>query len=138
MRGANGAGKTTTVNCFLGFSQPTGGQALINGIDVQQQPLETKKYIAYIPENVMLYRNMTGLENLRYFSKLGGHEYDEAKYCTLLAAGGLHSAAVEQTIDGCSKGTRQTVGMAIGLAKKGRASLSAEPTLDHHPQPHKQ
>src|SRR3546814_11550620 len=65
MLGANGAGKTTTVNCFLGFIQPTGGQALINGIDVQQQPLETKKYIAYIPENVMLYRNMTGLENLR-------------------------------------------------------------------------
>src|SRR3546814_16706704 len=54
MLGANGAGKTTTVNCFLGFIQPTGGQALINGIDVQQQPLETKKYIAYIPENVIL------------------------------------------------------------------------------------
>src|SRR3546814_8820822 len=79
MLGANGAGKTTTVNCFLGFIQPTGGQALINGIDVQQQPLETKKYIAYIPENVMLYRNMTGLANLRYFSKPGGHEYNEAK-----------------------------------------------------------
>src|SRR3546814_9972403 len=63
MLGANGAGKTTTVNCFLGFIQPTGGQALINGIDVQQQPLETKKYIAYIPENVMLYRNMRSEEH---------------------------------------------------------------------------
>src|SRR3546814_338894 len=134
MRGANGAGKTTTVNCFLGFSQPTGGQALINGIDVQQQPLETKKYIAYIPENVMLYRNMTGLENLRYFSKLGGHDYDEAKYRSLLDECGLQREAVEQNIDGYSKGMRQKVGIAIALAKQARAILLDEPTSGLDPK----
>src|SRR3546814_209717 len=134
MLGANGAGKTTTVNCFLGFIQPTGGQALINGIDVQQQPLETKKYIAYIPENVMLYRNMTGLENLRYFSKLGGHDYDEAKYRSLLDECGLQREAVEQNIDGYSKGMRQKVGIAIALAKQARAILLDEPTSGLDPK----
>jgi len=134
MLGANGAGKTTTVNCFLGFIQPTGGRALINGIDVQQQPLETKKYIAYIPENVMLYRNMTGLENLRYFSKLGGHDYDEAKYRSLLDECGLQREAVEQNIDGYSKGMRQKVGIAIALAKQARAILLDEPTSGLDPK----
>ncbi|MBB5707052.1 ABC transporter ATP-binding protein [Sphingopyxis panaciterrulae] len=134
MLGANGAGKTTTVNCFLGFIQPTGGQALINGIDVQQQPLETKKCIAYIPENVMLYRNMTGLENLRYFSKLGGHDYDEAKYRSLLDECGLQREAVEQNIDGYSKGMRQKVGIAIALAKQARAILLDEPTSGLDPK----
>jgi ABC-2 type transport system ATP-binding protein len=62
--GANGAGKTTTINLFLNFVPPTAGTARINGVDVTQQPLETKKYLAYIPETVMLYKNLTGLENL--------------------------------------------------------------------------
>ncbi|HTV03373.1 MAG TPA: ATP-binding cassette domain-containing protein, partial [Luteitalea sp.] len=70
--GANGAGKTTTINLFLNFVEPTAGTATINGVDVTQAPLETKKYLAYIPETVMLYRNLTGLENLEYFSALAG------------------------------------------------------------------
>lgn len=132
--GANGAGKTTTVNCFLGFIQPTSGKALIDGIDVQAEPLETKKYIAYIPENVMLYKNMTGLENLRYFSKLGGHDYDEEKYRSLLDQCGLQPEAVEQNIDGYSKGMRQKVGIAIALAKQARAILLDEPTSGLDPK----
>ena len=62
--GANGAGKTTTINLFLNFIEPSTGTARINGIDVTEQPLETKKFVAYIPETVMLYKNLTGLENL--------------------------------------------------------------------------
>ena len=57
--GANGAGKTTTINLFLNFIEPTDGQALINGIDVTKDPLEAKKYVSYVSENVMLYGNFT-------------------------------------------------------------------------------
>ena len=71
--GANGAGKTTTINLFLNFIEPTGGTAKVCGIDVTEQPLETKKLLAYIPEQVMLYGNLTAMENLRYFAQLGGH-----------------------------------------------------------------
>ena len=66
--GANGAGKTTTINLFLNFIEPSGGTAKVKGLDVTQEALETKKYLAYIPEQVMLYRNLTGLENLEYFT----------------------------------------------------------------------
>jgi len=63
--GANGAGKTTTINLFLNFIDPSGGSAKVNGIDVTENPLETKKFLAYIPEQVMLYPNLTGLENIQ-------------------------------------------------------------------------
>jgi len=43
--GANGAGKTTAINLFLNFIEPTSGKAIINGIDVMEQPLETKKHV---------------------------------------------------------------------------------------------
>jgi ABC-2 type transport system ATP-binding protein len=74
--GANGAGKTTTINIFMGFTEPTSGEALVNGIQVHsEKPNETKKFIAYIPENVMLYPTLTGLENLAYLSGLSGATY---------------------------------------------------------------
>src|SRR3546814_4238932 len=82
----------------------------------------------------MLYRNMTGLENLRYFSKLGGHDYDEAKYRSLLDECGLQREAVEQNIDGYSKGMRQKVGIAMALAKQARAILLDEPTSGLDPK----
>ena len=72
--GAHGAGKTTTINLFLNFIAPSAGTARINGIDVTKEPLETKRFVAYIPEQVMLYRNLTSLENLEYFTALAGHE----------------------------------------------------------------
>ena len=72
--GANGAGKTTTINLFLNFIPPTSGGADVDGLDVTQTTLESKRYFAYIPEQVMLYRNLTGLENLEYFTALAGCE----------------------------------------------------------------
>jgi ABC-2 type transport system ATP-binding protein len=68
--GANGAGKSTTINIILNFLEPTSGIVKVNNLDVTKNSLETKKYIAYIPEQVMLYNSFSGLENLEYFSSL--------------------------------------------------------------------
>src|SRR5512137_3206101 len=70
--GANGAGKTTTINLFLNFIPPTTGTCFINGIDVDRDPLEAKKYVAFVSENVMLYGNFSARQNLDFFAKLGG------------------------------------------------------------------
>jgi len=134
MLGANGAGKTTTVNCFLNFIEPTSGTVRINGIDVQRAPMQTKEYVAYIPENVMLYRNMSGLENLRYFATLGGSSRDDAEYRDLLARCGLQPEAVDQDVFGYSKGMRQKVGIAVALAKQASAVLLDEPTSGLDPK----
>ena len=62
--GANGAGKTTVINIFLNFVEPTSGRASINQIDATKEPLEAKKYLAYVSEDLMLYGNFTARQNL--------------------------------------------------------------------------
>ena len=133
--GANGAGKTTTINLFLNFIAPDAGQALINGLDVAENPRETKRYIAYIPEQVNLYRHLTGLENLEYFTALaGGHEYSRDELHALLLDAGLQREAHDQHVGTYSKGMRQKVGIALAVAKRAAALLLDEPTSGLDPQ----
>lgn len=133
--GANGAGKTTTINLFLNFIEPTAGVAKINGLDVTAQPLETKKFIAYIPEQVMLYKNLTGLENLEYFSALAGHDnYSREQLLDFFDQVGLPREAAERRVSAYSKGMRQKVGIAIALAKQAEALLLDEPTSGLDPK----
>jgi len=133
--GANGAGKTTTINLFLNFVAPTAGQAFINGIDVTASPLETKKYVAYIPETVMLYRNLSGLENLEYFSALAGRpDYTREQLLAFFSRVGLPGDAADRRVGTYSKGMRQKVGIAIALAKGAKALLLDEPTSGLDPK----
>ncbi|MDX2270044.1 MAG: ABC transporter ATP-binding protein [Bryobacter sp.] len=133
--GANGAGKTTTINLFLNFTVPSAGTAKIKGLDVTEHPLESKKHVAYIPETVMLYRNLTGLENLEYFTALAGAAaYSEADLRGFLRKAGLPQAAEDQRVGGYSKGMRQKVGIAIAMAKRASALLLDEPTSGLDPK----
>lgn len=132
--GQNGAGKTTTINLFLGFIEPTAGEALINGLSVAENPQEIKQHLAYIPETVMLYPNLTGIENLKYFSALAGFDYSRDELRNLLATAGLQSQAFDQKLGGYSKGMRQKVGIAIAVAKKAKVLLLDEPTSGLDPK----
>lgn len=121
--GANGAGKTTTINLFLNFIEPSGGEAVIGEYRVTDAPLETKKLLAYIPENLMLYPNLTGIENLDYFSSLAGKKYNQQELGKFLAEAGLQEDAHAKRINTYSKGMRQKVGIAISLAKQAKVLL---------------
>ncbi|MGJ0535253.1 MAG: ABC transporter ATP-binding protein [Methylocystis sp.] len=126
--GQNGAGKTTTVNLFLNFIQPTAGQALVCGIDAAVDPSAARARLAYIPEQVMLYGALTGLENLQYFTEISGAEAPRDELLSLLAAAGLPRDAFERPVRGYSKGMRQKVGVAIALARRAQALVLDEPT----------
>jgi ABC-2 type transport system ATP-binding protein len=133
--GANGAGKTTTLNLFLNFIRPSSGTATINGLDVTRASLETKKYLAYIPETVMLYKNLTGLENLEYFSALAGRpDYTRTELLTFFSRVRLQLEAADRHVGTYSKGMRQKVGIAIALAKGAKALLLDEPTSGLDPK----
>ena len=132
--GQNGAGKSTTINIFLGFVRPTEGVAKINGISVIDHPEETKKFIAYIPETVLLYPNLTGVENLKFFSSLAGFNYDNEALTNFLSKAGLQSDAHHNRLGGYSKGMRQKVGIAIAIAKKAKVLLLDEPTSGLDPK----
>lgn len=133
--GANGAGKTTTINLFLNFVPPTSGEARICGLNVVEHPIETKKKLAYIPEQVTLYRNLTGLENLRFFTRLAGAAADsDWELMGILAEAGLPEADARRRVGTYSKGMRQKVGVAITIAKKAEALLLDEPTSGLDPK----
>ena len=133
--GANGAGKTTTINLFLGFLEPDGGAALVDGLDVVKEPLEVKRRVAYIPEQVNLYRNLSGLENLEYFTELSGRRgLATQDLVGILGEVGLDAEAANRRVGTYSKGMRQKVGIAIAVAKEARALLLDEPTSGLDPK----
>ncbi|MEM1118957.1 MAG: ABC transporter ATP-binding protein [Bacteroidota bacterium] len=132
--GANGAGKTTTINLFMNFIQPTSGKVFINDLEVGKQAQATKKHLAYIPENLNLYGNLTGLENLQFFAGLGGDQPDKGTATQLLQSVGLQTAAINKRVSQYSKGMRQKVGIAIAKAKKADNLLLDEPTSGLDPQ----
>ncbi len=132
--GANGAGKTTTIQLFLGFIEPTAGSARIEGLEVREHPQETKRALAYIPENVMLYPNLTGLENLEYFTTLAGCDAGPERMRAVLARAGLPEDAVERRVGTYSKGMRQKVGIAMAIAREARLLLLDEPTSGLDPK----
>ena len=133
--GANGAGKTTTVTLFLNFIDPTGGKALINGIDVTKDPLEAKKYVSYVSENVMLYGNFTARQNLDFFAKLGGKtKLTKEDYHMNMRKVGLQEEAFEMRLKNFSKGMRQKLGITIAIIKDAPNILLDEPTSGLDPK----
>jgi ABC-2 type transport system ATP-binding protein len=135
MLGANGAGKTTTINILLNFIDPSSGEARIAGIATHRHPLEAKQHVAYVSENVTLYPNFTALQNLEYFTRLGGKDHlTREEYRRVLHRVGLQDAAHEKRLRTFSKGMRQKCGIAIAILKDAPAILLDEPTAGLDPQ----
>ena len=135
MLGANGAGKTTTINLFLNFIEPTEGEAKIDGIPTHKEPLKAKQKIAFVSENVMLYPNFTAIQNLDYFSKLGGKTgYSKEDYHNVLQRVGLQEDWYDKKLKDFSKGMRQKCGIAVAILKDAPAILLDEPTSGLDPQ----
>jgi ABC-2 type transport system ATP-binding protein len=133
--GANGAGKTTTINLFLNFIPPTTGTCYIKEIDVTKDPLEAKKYISFVSENVMLYGNFTARQNLDFFAKLGGRmDLSKEDYYQVMRRVSLQETAFEQRVKNFSKGMRQKLGISIAIIKDAPGILLDEPTAGLDPK----
>lgn len=125
--GANGAGKTTTVRLFLGFTSADEGSIEVDGADPSRDPVRARSAVAYIPENVMLYDELTGLENLALFDRMGGGTRTPEEYLEILVAQGLELGRAKERVAGYSKGMRQKVGLGIAAAREAKALLLDEP-----------
>ena len=130
--GPNGAGKTTTINLFLDFVKPSSGHALIDNINAVDQVV--KQHLSYIPENVNLYGNLTGIENLQFFSELADKKLTKATTQEILLSVGLQKKAINQRVSEYSKGMRQKVGIAIVKAKQAKNLFLDEPTSGLDPK----
>lgn len=125
--GGNGAGKTTTLDIFMGFISPTQGEARVHGKTVIPGNTETLARLAYIPENVTLYGELTALGNMEFFSALAGKKPDRKHLAGLLSRAGLAPEAHGRKLEGFSKGMRQKTGLAMALAKGADVLLLDEP-----------
>src|SRR5512135_96097 len=111
--GPNGAGKTTTILMLLGLTEPTAGRATVLGFDPVRQPLQIKRQVGYLPENVGFYEELTGLENLRYVARL--NRLPEARIRTQIEAalGAVGLSDEGNKLAGqYSRGMRQRLGIA--------------------------
>jgi ABC-2 type transport system ATP-binding protein len=132
--GANGAGKTTTINLLLDVIEPTSGKALINGIDAAARPLEAKRHVAYVSENVMLYGSFTARQNLDFFARLGGrNDLGRDGLHAVMREVGLPEKAFEQRVR-AQQGNAAKLGIAIAMVKEAPALLLDEPTSGLDPK----
>jgi ABC-2 type transport system ATP-binding protein len=133
--GPNAAGKTTTIRIIAGLVKPTSGVARVAGFDVQKQPLEARRRLAYVPDFPFLYDKLTPWEFLRFTGQL--FQMDEARIRSaadeLIARFNLESYLGLQ-IEGLSHGTRQRVAIASALLHAPEVFVLDEPMvgLDPH------
>ena len=127
--GPNGAGKSTTILMMLGLTEPTSGTVEVCGINSTRQPVEVKRKVGYLPEDVGFYDDRTGLENLVYTAQLNGITTVEAKEKALLLLErvGLADELSKKT-GKYSRGMRQRLGLADVLIKNPEMVILDEPT----------
>ena len=125
--GPNGAGKSTTMKIITGYLQQTSGEAFVCGINVAEQPLETKKKIGYLPELNALYYDMYVREYLAFVAEVHKVENAKAKIEDVIATVGLTVEATKK-IGQLSKGYKQRVGLAAALIHDPEVLILDEPT----------
>ncbi len=133
--GPNGAGKTTTIKLLTGLLRPTRGTARICGFDIQQEPLEAKRRLGYVPDVAVFYDKLTALEFMQFIAELFEVEPRKAleKTEALFAKFSLDEFA-HQLVENLSHGTRQRLAIASAILHQPNVLIIDEPMvgLDPH------
>ncbi len=133
--GPNGSGKTTTILMLLGLTEPTSGRALVAGFDPLREPLQVKRRVGYLPDQIGFYDTLSARDNLAYTGRLAGlsrAEIDE-RFAAAIDRVGLGDVG-RARVGTFSQGMRQRLGLAEILMKRPSVAILDEPTtaLDPH------
>ncbi|HEY4215621.1 MAG TPA: ABC transporter ATP-binding protein [Gemmatimonadaceae bacterium] len=124
--GPNGAGKTTTLRCLAGIIPPSSGGVAVAGHDLQRQPIDAKRALAFIPDEPHLFEYLSVDEHLRFIGRLYGVADVEARIPGLLRE--LELTDKRMALPGeLSRGMRQKLAIACGLLHDPRALILDEP-----------
>lgn len=133
--GPNGAGKTTTISMISGLVEPDSGDAIIGGHSVTKSPIDAKKLMGYIPQEIALYQRLTARQNLEFFGQMygmGGNEL-KSRIDEILAFVDLTDRQ-DDRVDEFSGGMKRRVNIAAGLLHKPQLVYMDEPTVGIDPQ----
>ncbi len=132
--GPNGSGKTTLMRILTGFFPPTEGKVRVAGLDVETASLEARQRLGYLPENVVLYPDMTVRSFLNFCVRVKGNSTAQRRSQVDRV---LHECALEHMahrhIGTLSKGYRQRVGLAQALLCEPEVLILDEPTIGLDP-----
>ena len=133
--GPNGAGKTTTINIISAISRPDTGYVKINGLDLANNPLECKKSIGVVPQEIALYNDLSALENLMFWGGLYNlkPEVLRNKIDETLSLMGL-SDRKDDKIKTYSGGMKRRINIASALLHSHKILFMDEPTVGIDPQ----
>ena len=132
--GPNGAGKTTTMNIITGYLSATEGTVKIDGIDVLEDPIASKRHVGYLPEHPPLYMDMTVDEYLGFaFDLRGVKNLKKSEHIEFICASVGISHVRSRMVRNLSKGYKQRVGLAMSLIGNPDVLILDEPTVGLDP-----
>jgi ABC-2 type transport system ATP-binding protein len=133
--GPNGAGKSTTINMMCGYIEPTSGDTTVDGLSVTREPMNVKRLIGVVPQEIAVYKDLTSIENLAFFGEIYGLSRQErrARAEDVLRFVGLYDRRNEP-VGRFSGGMQRRINLAIALLHQPRFLLMDEPTVGVDPQ----
>jgi len=133
--GPNGAGKTTTIKTIVGLLRPTSGIVRVEGFDVQQEPIQAKHVVGFIPDKPFIYEKLTGREFLQFSAGLYQVKDDDVEFriLQLLETFELTDWANE-LIESYSHGMRQKLVMSAALIHQPKVLVIDEPMVGLDPK----
>lgn len=133
--GPNGAGKTTTISMISGLVKPTRGDAEIGGFSIIKQPLQAKRLMGVVPQEIALYNTLTGRQNLEFFGKMYGMRGGtlKARVDEMLDFVGLTDRQKDK-VENYSGGMKRRLNVGVGLLHKPELIYMDEPTVGIDPQ----
>lgn len=133
--GPNGAGKSTTISMLACLLEPTSGDAFIDEKSIKKDPMDVKKVIGLIPQDIALYPTLSAKENLHFWGKMYGLSGSLIKKRSneILEIVGLSERAKDR-IDTYSGGMKRRINIAAGLIHRPKLIMLDEPTVGIDPQ----
>lgn len=133
--GPNGAGKTTTVSMICGLLDGDAGEVTIAGDRMDTAGTRAKRHVGYVPQEIALYPDLSGRENLRFFGRLYGLTGSDlnARVDRLLGVVGLEDRAGDR-VEHYSGGMKRRINIAAGLLHDPKVIILDEPTVGVDPQ----
>jgi ABC-2 type transport system ATP-binding protein len=133
--GPNGAGKTTTISMIAGLLEPDAGEVLVGGRPITTRTIDAKSDIGYVPQDLAIYPDLSGRENLLFFARLYGMPGAEARrrITEVLELTGLADRAGDRTKT-YSGGMKRRLNIGIGLLHRPKLLILDEPTVGVDPQ----